>query len=125
MLYQSPAATTQAFEELASVAANCPNTPVRSPSGGSTVTTKFDAAPDGAWPKVPTVDRLAYSFTSTEQNGESSKSIAVYLKRGRALLGLDFPEPSATMPSIGGQTTVQGIVNFSRPTSQLPDSTVN
>ena len=127
VLYQNPAATAQAFEELASVAAKCPSTPVRSPSGGSTVATKFDPAPDGAWPKVATVDRLAYSFTSTDPaSGASSKSIAVYLKRGRALLGLYFPEPSATMPSIGGQTTVPGIVNvFENRLAQLPESAVN
>ena len=71
--------------------------------------------------------RLAYSFTSTDPaSGASSKSIAVYLKRGRALLGLYFPEPSATMPSIGGQTTVPGIVNvFENRLAQLPDSAVN
>ncbi len=125
VLYQDPAATTQAFDELASVAAKCPSTPVRSPSGGSTVTTKFDPAPDGAWPQTPTVDRLAYSFTSTDLSGNSSKSIAVYLKRGRALLGLYFPDPAGT-PTIAAQSTIPGIVSvFANRLAQLPDSVVN
>ena len=127
VIYQSPAATAQAFDELVSVAAKCPSTPVRSPSGGSSVTTVFDPAPDGAWPKVATVDRLAYRFTSTDaQTNVSSKSIVVYLKRGRALLGLYFPNPAFTMATIAGQNTVQGIVNvFETRLAQLPDSAVN
>jgi hypothetical protein len=126
VLYQSPDATRQAFAELASVAAKCPNTPVRSPSGGNTLTTKFDAPPDGAWAQVPNVDRVAYSFTTTDANGASAKSMAVYLKRGRALLGLYFPDPSLPIPPIAGQTTVQGIVNlFATRLAQLPESAVN
>ena len=126
VIYKNTAATTQAFDELASVAAKCPSTPVRSPSGGTTVTTKFDPAPDGTWPQTPTVDRLAYSFTSTDLSGHSSKSIAVYLKRGRVLLGLYFPDPTGTVPTIAAQSTIPGIVSvFANRLAQLPDSVVN
>jgi hypothetical protein len=125
VIYQNAAATSQAFLELATVAANCPSAFVPSPSGGTTVATKFDPAPDGAWPQTPTVDRLAYSFTSTDQSGVSSKSIAVYLKRGRVLLGLYFPDPTGT-PTIAGQSTIPGIVSvFADRIAALPDSVVN
>ena len=126
VIYTNAAATTQAFDELASVAAKCPSTPVRSPSGGGTVTTKFDPAPDSAWAKTPTVDRLAYSFTTTDSSGTSSRSFAVYLKRGRVLLGLYFPDPAGPIPTIAGQSTIPGIVTtFANRMAQLPDSVVN
>ena len=126
VLYTNPAATAQAFLELATVAGSCPSTPVRSPVGNATVTTKFDPAPDGAWPQTPTVDRLAYSFTTTDTTGQSSPSIAVYMKRGRVLLGLYFPDPTGTIPTIAGQSTIPGIVTaFANRIAQLPDSVVN
>jgi hypothetical protein len=126
VLYQNAAATKQAFDELASVAAKCPSTPVRSPSGGTTVTTMFDPPPDGAWPQIATVDRLAYSFTATDPLGQASPSIAVYLKRGRVLLGIYFADPTGTIPTISGQRTIPGIVTaFANRIAQLPDSVVN
>ena len=124
VLYQNAAATTQAFDELASVAAKCPSTPVRSPSGGTTVATKFDPRPTARGRRTPTVDRLAYSFTSTDQTGTSSKSIAVYLKRGPAARPL-LPRSHQHAP-IAGQCTIPGIVSvFSQRPAQLPASVVN
>src|SRR5579871_1776441 len=66
VLYKNASATTQAFAELRFVAAHCPSTPVVSPVGEPTVATKFHAAPDGSWPQVAGVDRLAFDFTSTD-----------------------------------------------------------
>jgi hypothetical protein len=125
VLYTNPAAAVQAFGELRSVAANCPSTPVRSPVGNGTVTTKFDPPPDGAWPQVAGVDRLAYSFTSTDTQGQSSPSVAVYLRRGRALMGIYFVDP-ANVPTVAGQSTIEGVVGvFAQRLAQLPDSIVN
>ena len=125
VLYPNAAATAQAFTELASVAAKCPNGPVRSPTGGTTVTTTFDPAPDGTWAQVATVDRLAYSFTSTDTSGNAVKSVAVYLKRGRVLLALYFYDLAGTVP-ISGQRTIPGIVTvFANRVAQLPESVVN
>jgi hypothetical protein len=126
VLYQNPAATAQAFTELKSVAASCPNSPVQSPVGEPTVTTKFNAPPDSAWAQVPTVDRLAYDFVSTDTSGQAQHSVAVYLRRGRVLMGIYFPAPDGAQAAVRGQTTLEGITNiFATRMAQLPSSVVN
>jgi hypothetical protein len=126
VLYQNPAATAQAFSELKSVAATCPNSPVRSPVGEPTVTTKFNAPPDASWAQVPTVDRQAYDFVSTDSTGQAQHSVAVYLRRGRVLMGIYFPEPDGAQSPVRGQTTLAGITNvFANRMAQLPSSVVN
>ena len=126
VLYSTPAESAEAFREIQSVVAKCPNSPVVSPVGEPTVTTHFNARPDGDWPQVPTVDRLAYSFTATDQSGRAQPSIAVYLRRGRALMGVYFPQPNSTPPTISGQSTIAGIVNvFATRLAQLPASALN
>ena len=124
--YSTAAATAQAFSELASTATKCPATPVTSPIGEQTVTTHFNPPPDGAWPQVATVQRLAFDFNTTDQSGQSQRSLAVYLRRGRVLLGVYFNQPDAAQPSVAGQTTIPGIVNiFATRMAQLPASLVN
>jgi hypothetical protein len=111
VLYGKPADGVRAFQDLRSVVAHCPSNPVKSPVGEATTTTKFRAAPDSAWPHTPTVDRLAFDFDSTEVGSTTpSRSMAIYLRRGRALLALYFPQPSGPQPAIAGRTTVAGIV---------------
>jgi hypothetical protein len=112
VLYKTPVAAAQAFTELRTTAAGCPSTPVVSPVGEPTVTTRFNASPDANWPAVATVERLAYDFVSTDSTGQSQRLIGVYLHRGRALVGIYFQTPDAAQPAIGGQTTVAGIVNL-------------
>jgi hypothetical protein len=126
VLYKNGAATTQAFAELKSVAASCPATPVASPVGEPTVATHFNAAPDGAWPQTPTVDRLAFDFTTTNAAGQSQHSIGVYLRRGRVLMGVYFPQPGGPQMAVGGKTTPAEIVNlFAGRIAQLPATVVN
>jgi hypothetical protein len=129
--YQSAAATAQAFSELRSVAASCPNAPVTSPVGEPTVTTRFNPAPDGAWPQTAGVDRLAYDVVTTDQTGTSTThSVAVYLRRGKFLLGVYIPQSSVTQTGpiatpIAGQTSLQGIVGvFESRLAALPASVV-
>ncbi|MDQ6724599.1 MAG: DUF2510 domain-containing protein [Actinomycetota bacterium] len=125
VLYRDSAATTQAFSELKSVAAACPSTPVQSPDGQSAVITKFNPAPDGSWPQTATVKRLAYDFTTTDASGQATHTIAVYLQRGRALMGVYFFQPDGDQAAIAGQTTVPGIVGvFSGRMAALPSSVV-
>ena len=125
VLYQNTDATKQAFAELREVSASCPHSPVTSPVGEETATTVFHAAPDGTWPVTPGVERLAYSMTSTAQ-GTTSSSIAVYLRRGRALLGLYFPKPQGVQPKVAGQRSIEAIVGvFERRMADLPASVVN
>jgi hypothetical protein len=127
VLYRNPAATAQGFAELRKVRAACPNTPVVSPVHEDTATTTFKAAPDGAWPQTPTVDRQAYSFvTTTTSPPATSASIAVYLRRGRVLMGLYFVQPNTAPPTVAGQKTIEGIVGvFAQRLAQLPASVVN
>jgi hypothetical protein len=126
VLYRNPAATEQAFRELKATVSQCPDAPVQSPVGEPTVTTTFNAAPDASWPQVRTVDRLAYDFVTTDSAGMRNHSVAVYLRRGRALLGLYFTDPDSPLPTIAGQTTIAGVVNtFEQRMAQLPDSVVN
>jgi hypothetical protein len=125
VLYSSPSFTTQGFAELRSVAAKCPGSPVRSPVGEPTVTTRFGPAPDGSWAQTPTVQRQAYSFTTTDQAGRSAPGLAVYLRRGRALMGIYFAQPASTPPTVGGQSSVEAIVTlFATRLSRLPASIV-
>ena len=42
--------------------------------------------------------------------GESSHSVAVYLRRGRVLMGLYFARPDARQAAIDGRTAIAGIV---------------
>jgi hypothetical protein len=126
VLYSSPAAAAQAMSELRSVAAKCPSTPVVSPVGEPTVTTRFNAAPDSSWAPVATVQRLAYDFVTTDQSGQSQRNTAVYLQRGRVLMGVYFAETVGAQASVDGQTTTAAIVHiFETRIAQLPASAVN
>jgi hypothetical protein len=123
--YTNAAATEQAFEELQSVAASCPKTPVESPDGDGPATTTFRATPDGSWPRVDGVERRAFDMDTTNASGDEQRSIAVYLRRGRVLMGLYFPRPDAAQTAVAGQSTVQGVVNlFEQRMAGLPDSLV-
>jgi hypothetical protein len=111
VLYGKVSGATQAFAELRSVTAHCPPNPVKSPVGEDTTTTKFRAAPDGSWPRTATVDRLAYDFVSTDPTtGKAFHSMAIYLRRGRALIGLYFANPDGPQSAVAGRTTIAGIV---------------
>ena len=127
VLYGKPSGGAQAFDELRSVAAHCPSTPVKSPVGEDTATTIMGAAPDGAWPRTPSVERLAYDFHTTDAiTGDRSHSIAVYLRRGRALMGVYFNQPDGAQVAVDAKTTVAGIVAvFESRLAKLPASVVN
>ena len=129
VLYTSPSATAQAFTELKARAANCPQSFLPPPPGEDGLPpakTTFSTPPDGSWPNVAGVDRLAYAFTTTTQDGTSENSVAVYLRHGRALLGLYFSSPGQTVPAVAGKTTVEDIVGvFEQRLAQLPAGAVN
>jgi hypothetical protein len=123
VLYAKPAGAEQAFKELRRVRDACPHSPVVSPVGEPTVTTTFRAAPDASWGTVPGVERLAYDFTSLDSSGSSSRSIAVYLHNGRALMGIYFPDPAGKQPPVAGKTSVADIVRvFEQRLAALPAS---
>jgi hypothetical protein len=123
--YRNTAASAQAFAELRRVRSACPSTPVVSPVGEPTAVTSFKAAPDASWPRTRSVERLAYSFDTTA-SGTKSPSVAVYLRRGRFLLGVYFPRPGGAQAAVGGKTTIEGIVGgFEARLAQLPASVVN
>jgi hypothetical protein len=125
VLYSSGAGATAAFNELRKVAAQCPPGPVDSPVGEPTVTTHFGPAPDAAWPPVPSVERLAFAFDTTNATGETSHSVAVFLRRGRALLGLYFSRPDRP-PAVQGRTSLADIVNlFAGRLAKLPVAAVS
>jgi hypothetical protein len=127
VLYRAPSDTARAMGELQSVVAQCPPTPVVSPVGEATVTTKFAAPPDTTWPTNPTVQRQAYSFVTTDPvTRESVPGIAVYLRRGRALMGLYFAKPAGAQIPIEGKTAIPDIVAlFEARMARLPQSVVN
>ena len=126
VLYSTPAGGAQALSELKSVAASCPATPVVSPVGEPTVQTHFNAAPDGSWPQVATVDRVAFDFVATGASGQSQHFVAAYLRRGRAVMGIYFPQPDGPQAPVDGQTTIAGIVNvFAARLANLASSAAN
>jgi Protein of unknown function (DUF2510) len=125
VLYKNAETTAQAFAELRKVSAACPHQPVTSPVGDGTEETEFHAAPDANWSLTPGVERQAYSLTTTAA-GQSSASIAVYLRRGRALIGVYFPQPKGAQPVVAGQRSIEGIVDvFASRLAKLPASVVN
>ena len=125
VLYGDSGGTTQAFSELRSVVAACPATPVRGTSGDPTVITRFNPPPDATWSQTPTVNRQAYDLTTDDGSGQPRHIIAVYLQRGRALLGVYFSRPEGPQVPVEGQTTVEGIVGvFAGRLAALPTSVV-
>jgi hypothetical protein len=130
VLYESPGGTAQGFTELKVAALHCPKTPVPSPVGEQTATTVFAAAPDGSWPQIAGVERLAYDFTSTDDQGNASHNVAVYLRRGRVLEGIYFTLPGTDLSlgglTVGGKTTMADIVTvFAQRMAALKSSVVN
>lgn len=125
VLYRDAASTVQAFDEIRRVRATCPPRPVPSPVGEQTVTTTFNAPPDRSWPHVARVDRLAYDIETVSGATSGERSIVVYLRRGRAFLGLYFAQPIGVQAGVGGRTTVAGIVAlFESRLAGLPKSAV-
>jgi hypothetical protein len=127
VLYDSPTGTAQAFTELQQIAKSCPSTPVDSPVGEPTVTTSFGTKPDSSWPTVADVQRLAYSITTTDTSGGQSKSTVIYLRRGKALLGLYIPTPDPGGPSasVQGKTSTADIVAiFEKRLANVPASAI-
>ena len=52
--------------------------------------------------------------------------MAVYLRRGRALIGVYFASPRRRQPAVDRQTTVAGITNvFEKRLAALPAAVVN
>ena len=126
VLYSTPAGAAQALSELKSTAASCPPSPVVSPVGEPSVATQFSAAPDGSWPQVATVERVAFDFVATDGLGQSQHYTTAYLRRGRALMGIYFSQPGGPQAAVDGQTTTAGIVNvFAARMANLPLSAVN
>ena len=125
VLYRDAAGAAQALAELRSVSAACPEGAVPSPVGEPGATTHFNAPPDGDWPQTDTVTRLAFDLTTTDDTGKTNHSIAVYLQRGRVLLGVYFPQPEGAQSPVVGQTTIPGIVGvFAGRVAALPASIV-
>jgi len=126
VLYQSTKATAKAFDELKQAAAKCPSSLVPGVNGDPAARTTFRSPPDGSWPKTPTVDRLAYDFDTTDQSGQTQHTIAVYLRRGRVLLGVYFFAPEGAQPPVGGTTSIPDIVSlFASRLAALPPAAAN
>ena len=125
--YRDPDATAQAFKELREVRAQCPPE-FRSNASGEMVLSTFAPDPDGGWSPPPGgVERLAYDVLMVYESGEVGRTLAVYLRRGRVLLGLYFfVHPDAPIPAVQGQTTLDGIVGvFATRLTQLSAKVVN
>jgi hypothetical protein len=125
VLYPGPSATRQAFDELQRARDECPRTPVVSPVGDPTVTTTFAGAPDAAWPQAASVERAAFEFTIDDGVGDTQHAVAVYLRRGRVLMGIYFRDPARPQIAVEGNTTIPAIVNvFARRMAALPADVV-
>jgi hypothetical protein len=121
--YGAPADTAQAFRELREVEARCPREFQAFPGSGELFLTVFNPRPDTNWPPPPAgVERLAFDLLQTDEAGNTYRSVAVYLRRGRILLGVYFYiQPDAPVPAVEGKTTIDAIVGvFAARLSQLP-----
>ncbi len=124
VFYDDAGGTAQAFTDLRAVAAKCPRAPVVSPNGGGAATTTFNPTPDGSWPQTPGVERLAYDFTTVEPDGSSTRTVAVFLRRGRVLVGVYFPAPGEVV-AVDGKTAIPDVVSiFARRLAKLPATIV-
>lgn len=125
--YQNAAATAQAFRELRDAQAQCPSGFVQSPGGGEPLRTIFSPAPDRNWAPPPAgVDRLAFHMLLSDQQGRIGETAAVYMRRGKILLGLYFFfTPDAPPVTVAGQTRVDGVVaHFADRLADLPKSAI-
>ena len=112
--YRSEAATAQAFTELRSAQTNCPTDFVPSQAaGGAALRTLFNPTPDRGWAAPPPgIERLVFDMLVVDEQGRGARTAAIYLRRGRILLGLYYYLlPNQPLPAIEGQTTVEGITN--------------
>jgi hypothetical protein len=115
VLYSSGAGTMAAFAELKATPSNCPD-----------VTTHFGPTPDTGWPQVPSVERLAFAFDTVSATGETTHSVAVYLRRGRALLGVYFSHADAPTAVVQGKTALADIVTiFADRLAKLPVAAIS
>jgi hypothetical protein len=122
VLYSSGAGTAAAFSQLKDTVAACPAGPVGVPAE----TTRFGTAPDADWPQVPSVERLAFAFDTISANGETTHSVVVYLRRGRALLGVYFPQADAPTAVVEGKTALGDIVSiFATRLAKLPVAAIS
>jgi len=114
VLYSSGAGAATAFTELKAAPATCPKD------------TRFGPAPDAGWPQVPAVERLAFAFDTVETNGDTTHRVVVYLRRGRALLGVYFFHADAPAAVVQGKTALADIVNvFADRLAKLPVSAIS
>lgn len=121
--YRDTATSAQAFEELKRAAARCPQDPVPSAAGTSS-TTRLKAAPDTGWRDTAGVDRLAYDLEEIDEDDYATRSIVVYLRRDRALMGLYFYTP-ADPPVVQARIAIEDIVNvFAQRLADVPRSAV-
>lgn len=112
VLYRNPAAVDQAFAELRRERAAC-------------TTERYLPPPDGDWAEAAGVTRLAYEFEHSDESGAPAIGASVYLRRGRVLLGVYFPDARNELPPVDGRTTVRGIVELMQDRlAALPDSVV-
>ncbi|GAC1380930.1 MAG: hypothetical protein NVSMB4_09650 [Acidimicrobiales bacterium] len=124
VLYRDATATIQGFTELKAAMRTCPRGPVTGPAGDLS-TTRFNPSPDTAWPENPTVERLAYDFTTTDALNQTHHDVAVYLRRGRVLEGVYFSKPDGPQTPVAGQTSLAGITGvFAARLAALPPSAV-
>jgi len=112
--YRSEAATAQAFAELRSAQTNCPTDFVPSAAaGGTPLRTLFNPTPDRGWAPPPAgIERLVFDMFVVDEQGRAARTAAIYLRRGRILLGLYYYLlPNQPLPAVEGQNTVEGITN--------------
>ena len=64
--------------------------------------------------------------TTADALPPTAHSVAVYLRRGRVLMGLYFPQPDGPQAAVAGRSTIPGIVAlFEARLAQLPASVVS
>jgi hypothetical protein len=115
VLYRRPADTAQAFDELRALTRNCPDPQ-----------TRFGGAPDGSWAPFPDVERLAFDVNTTDVLGTTEHTVAVYLRRGRVLMGLYFGSANRVQPRVAGERSVKGISGaFASRLAELPAAVIN
>src|SRR5439155_10413558 len=119
--------TAQAFDELRADQRQCPAGFVpHAVQGEPPLKYHFNPPPDANWSATPGVDRFAVDATVTDQQGQSTHEIAVYLRRGRVLVALYLYRIDLPGFAFGGQVTAQGIAGvIASRIAQLPAAVVS
>ncbi len=121
VLYRDQASAAEAMGEVRGVSSRCPSTPVEGPQPGDPQVVWHVAPwPQSGWSLDPGIDRVALDVTISVPGEPGADQLAVFLRRGRLVMGVYLAAEGPDVP-VDGQETVAGMLAvFERRMAALP-----